>query len=124
METKDLIRECIMLPGAIDIVNQGFEQLREGSNFLKTLYGHAAKVLHTQMMHDYRELSRELRSRGYTIVAGDKGPTGQTYIVRIRGSSDRTMTVPADVAKRETDAILERYVKQLEHDLENRRYAQ
>ncbi|MBO9599839.1 MAG: hypothetical protein J7559_18710 [Cohnella sp.] len=123
METKDLIRECIMLPGAIDIINQGFEQLGKSSNFLKTLYGHAAKVLHTQMMHDYRELSRELRSRGYTIVAGPIEPTKQVFTIRLRGSSDRTMTVPADAAKRETDVILERYVKQLEKELENKRYA-
>ncbi len=117
METKDLIRDCITLPLAISTVYNSARDMQGTGGVLRTLYALTAKSLHDLLVREYQASMRELFSRGYSIKLGSKDDERQTYIIRAKGA-ERPMTVSADVARVETAKIIERYMQQLERDLE------
>ncbi|MDC0760455.1 hypothetical protein POF51_07120 [Brevibacillus sp. AG] len=107
-----MIRDCILLPHMLSMVQKSIEDIENHSNLLKQLYLTAGRALMSQISADLYSLRRELSKRNIKIMSDEQADMVMYHRFICRGYEDRFGMV-RDVMRSEISIRLSMYIKEL-----------
>ncbi|CAH0120128.1 MULTISPECIES: hypothetical protein [unclassified Paenibacillus] len=107
-----MIRDCILLPYMLSMVQKSIEDIENRSNLLKQLYLTAGRVLMNRISADLYRLRRELSRRNIKIMNDEQADMVIYHRFICRGYEERFGMV-RDVMRSEISIRLSKYVKEL-----------
>lgn len=111
-EEFKMIRDYILLPYMLSMVQKSVEDIENHSNLLKQLYLTAGRALMNQISTDLYSLRRELSKRNIKIISDEQADMVIYHRFICRGYEDRFGMV-RDVMRAEISIRLSKYIKEL-----------
>ncbi|MFD0867578.1 MULTISPECIES: hypothetical protein [Paenibacillus] len=111
-EEFKMIRDYILLPYMLSMVQKSIEDIENHSNLLKQLYLTAGRALMNQISTDLYSLRRELSKRNIKIISDEQADMVIYHRFICRGYEDRFGMV-RDVMRAEISIRLSKYIKEL-----------
>ncbi|MFE5318930.1 hypothetical protein ACFQ88_09490 [Paenibacillus sp. NPDC056579] len=108
----ELMREYILLPVALQIVEKRSIEVEMSSMTLKLLYSAAAKILARKIREDVQKSRAALLEKNIRLFEESKDDTALYYRYVCRGREDR-FTMTKDFMRAEISARIGRYAKSL-----------
>lgn len=108
----ELMREYILLPVALHIVEKKILEVEMSPQMLKLLYSTAAKVLANHIREDVQKSKKILFERNIRVFEDTKSDTELTYRYVCRGLEDQ-LTMTKDFMRAEVSVRIGRYLRQL-----------
>jgi hypothetical protein len=115
----DLMRDYILLPIALTIVEKKRRETELSSLTLKILYAAAAKILVKHIQEDVQQSRKALVEKNIRVVEESKDPAEIVYRYWCRGHEDR-FVMTKDYMRSEISVRIERYVRSLTSTLQER----
>lgn len=107
-----MIRDCILLPHMLTMVQKSVDDIENHSNLLKQLYLTAGQQLMNLINEDLYKLRRELSKRNIKIIKDEDADMVIYHRFICRGYEDRFGMV-RDVMRSEISIKLSRYMKEV-----------
>jgi hypothetical protein len=104
-----MIRDYVLLPHMLTMVQKYMEEMQNSSNLLKRLYLSATQVVMNQINRDMYELRRELSRRRIRVVGDEQVDLVVYHRFICRGYEDR-LGIVREVMRAEISVRLTRYL--------------
>ncbi|MEC0090040.1 hypothetical protein [Paenibacillus macquariensis] len=108
----DMMREYILLPVALHIVEKKILEVEMSPQMLKLLYSTAAKVLANHIREDIQKSKKVLFERSIRVFEDSKSDSELTYRYICRGMEDQ-FVMTKDYMRAEVSVRIGRYVRSL-----------
>lgn len=108
----DLMRDYVILPVALTIVEKKRLEVERSSFTLKILYSAAAKIVVKCIQEDVQQLKKALVDKQIRVFEDSKEPTEIVYRYVCRGYENR-FVMTKDYMRGEVSAKIESYVRNL-----------
>ncbi|OAB30288.1 hypothetical protein PMSD_21150 [Paenibacillus macquariensis subsp. defensor] len=108
----DMMREYILLPVALHIVEKKILEVEISPQMLKLLYSTAAKVLAKHIREDIQKSKKVLFERNIRVFEDSKSDSELTYRYICRGMEDQ-FVMTKDYMRAEVSVRIGRYVRSL-----------
>jgi len=107
----NLIRDYILLPVAISIVNKNRLEIAESKDLLRSLYSSALLVIMTRMRNDLEDIRRQLKEMNINVVDSRRTRVNDSeqYPYFVRGKRG-DFSIRRDEIKAEVGRQLGRYI--------------
>lgn len=111
-EEYTMVRDYILLPHMLTMVQKSIDDVRNSSNLLKRLYVTAAQVVMDRISKDLYALRREMSRRNIKVFEDEQADLVVYHRFVCRGYEDR-FGMTRDVMRSEISLRLSRYIKEL-----------
>ncbi|WP_138493097.1 hypothetical protein [Paenibacillus pinistramenti] len=118
-EEMIMIRDSILLPYMLSMVEKSIDDIEYRSNLLKPLYLTAGKVVRSRISEDLYGLRRELSKRNIRVIRDVQEDMVVYHRFICRGYEDR-FGIVRDVIRSEISVRLSRYIKEIAERLASR----
>ncbi|OAB33769.1 hypothetical protein [Paenibacillus glacialis] len=108
----DMMREYVLLPVALHIVEKKILEVEMSPQMLKLLYSTAAKVLANHIREDMQKSKKLLFERNIRVFEDSKSDSELTYRYICRGMEDQ-FVMTKDYMRAEVSVRIGRYVRSL-----------
>ena len=108
----EMMREYILLPVALHIVDKKILEVERSPQMLKLLYSTAAKVLAKHILEDVQKSKKVLHEQNIRVFEDTKDDSELTYRYICRGYEDR-FVMTRDFMRAEISVRIGRYVRRL-----------
>lgn len=115
-EEITLVRESILLPMLLTIVENNKRELTMNQMPLKQLYLNITEVLLRRIFADITQVRKELSQRNIKVVEDDQKTASLQYVMYVRGYEEK-FGIMKELVKAELGIKLGKYVGQLTKDL-------
>ncbi|MDF2938585.1 MAG: hypothetical protein K0Q90_3958 [Paenibacillaceae bacterium] len=110
VEEWGMIRDFILLPYMLTMIQRNIDQLRAGREIFKNLYAALAEEIASAIEKDMFTLRRELTRRSIHITTGEQDDIVLNYIYRYKGYSG-TFGITREETRAQMGIRLARYTK-------------
>lgn len=111
-EEMELIREFIILPMLLSIVDKNCREIELSTYSLKSLYVKASQLLMTKVHSDLSEVRKKMRLKNIKVFENERIDSAIHYGFVCRGYKDN-FAMMRDVARAEISMRISRYVSDL-----------
>lgn len=111
-EELTMIRDYILLPHMLTMIQKSIDDIEHSSNLLKRFYVTAAHSIMNRISADMYDLRRELKKRNIKILGDEQEDMVFYYHFTCRGYSDRFGMV-RDVIRSEISIRLAKYIQDI-----------
>ncbi|OXM85840.1 hypothetical protein [Paenibacillus rigui] len=108
----ELMRDCILLPVALHIVEKNRRTIEMSSQTLKTVYAAAAKILAGHIRGDVQKFKKMLVEQNIRLYEHSKEESQLVYRYVCRGHED-TVVMTKDFIRAEVSVRIGRYARSL-----------
>ncbi|MGG1514707.1 hypothetical protein ABE504_04795 [Paenibacillus oryzisoli] len=119
-EELSMIRDYILLPHMLTIVQKSMDDIEHSHNVLRQLYLAIGQILMNQISQDIYNLRRELTSRSIKLVSDEQADVIVYHRFLCRGYEDR-FGMTRDVMRSEISTRLKSYMKNIVGQTETRK---
>lgn len=112
----EMMREYVLLPVTLHIIEKKILEVEISPQMLKLLYSTAAKVLANHIRKDMQQSKKNLFERNIRVFEDTKNDSELTYRYTCRGLEDR-FTMTKDYMRAEVSVRIGRYVRKLATDM-------
>ncbi|MFC5448812.1 hypothetical protein [Paenibacillus aestuarii] len=110
-EELAMIRDYILLPHMLTMVQKSIDHIEHSTNILKQFYVAAGQVIMNQISKDMYEVRRELTKRNIKVIGDEQADLIVYHRFLCRGFEDR-FGMTRDVMRSEISVQLKKYVKE------------
>ncbi|KQX61169.1 hypothetical protein [Paenibacillus sp. Root444D2] len=107
-----MIRDYILLPHMLTIVQKSVDDIKSSSNLLKQLYLATGQVVMNKISRDMYDIRRELTKRNIKIISDEHAELVVYHRFLCRGYEDR-FGMTRDVMRSEISVQLKKYIKEI-----------
>jgi hypothetical protein len=111
-EELQMIRDSVLLPHLLTMVERGMEEAQSSAGVLQRLFVRAAEVLHSRISRDLYALRRELARRKIKVEGAEHAGMILYYRYTCRGYEDR-LGIVREVMRAEIGVKLAGYIKEV-----------
>ena len=111
-EELTMIRDCVLLPHMLTMVQKSIDDMRLTPQYLNRLYIPAAQVLMNRISQDMYALKRELSCRNIKIHNDEQSEIALYYTYTCRGYTER-FPIIREVARAEISVRMSKYINDL-----------
>ncbi|MEW9697802.1 hypothetical protein [Paenibacillus sp. SI8] len=111
-EELNMIRDYILLPYMLTMVQKNVDDIERSSNLLKQLYLAPGQVVMNKISKDIHAIRRELTKRNIRIIGDEHADLVVYHRFLCRGYEDR-FGMTRDVMRSEISVQLKKYIKEI-----------
>lgn len=111
-EELELIRDAVLLPMMLSIVEKNSREIELSGYSMKGLYVKASQVLLTRIHQDLARIKRELRNRSIKVFEDERIDSALHYHFICRGYENK-FAMLRDVIRSEMSVRIARYVQEM-----------
>lgn len=111
-EELTMIRDFVLLPHMLTMIQKSMEDIRNSPNVLRKLYLTAAQILMNRISKDMYDLRRELNKRNIKVVNDEQVDLVIYHKIICRGYQER-FGVVREVARAEISMRLTKYLSEM-----------
>lgn len=111
-EELNMIRDYILLPYMLTMVQKNVDDIERSPNLLKQLYLAAGQVVMNKISKDMHDLKRELAKRNIKIISDEHAELVLYHRFLCRGYEER-FGMTRDVIRSEISVQLKKYIKEI-----------
>ena len=111
-EELTMLRDYILLPYMLMMVQKSVDDIEHSPNLLKQLYLAAGQAIMNKISKDMRDIRRELTKRNIKIISDEHADLVVYHRFLCRGYEDR-FGMTRDVMRSEISVRLKKYIKEV-----------
>lgn len=111
-EELHMIRDCILLPYMLTMVQKSVDDIARSPNLLKQLYTAVGQAVMNKISKDLYDMRRELSKRNIKIVSEEHADVVVYHRLLCRGYEDR-FGMTRDVMRSEISVRLKKYIQEI-----------
>ncbi|MBJ6363322.1 hypothetical protein ACFOQM_19055 [Paenibacillus sp. GCM10012307] len=111
-EELELIRDAVLLPMMLSVVDKNYREMEASTSSLKRLYMVATNVLLNRIHRDLARVKRELRNRSIKVFEDERVDSALHYHFVCRGYENQ-FAMLRDVIRTEMSVRMTKYIQEM-----------